>query len=75
MIKKKHIRLTDDLQAGSVKMVCDCGWEEKAFLQDAINRAASHIQKRHTNGVVHYKDWAREITKTGKIGPVFFNHG
>lgn len=73
---KKHIRLTDDLSATdypTVKMVCDCGWVEKAFLQDAVLRATNHVRERHNGGVVHYKNWTRAVDKNGMSKAVNHN--
>lgn len=56
----KTVRFTDDssLIGPTVKMVCDCGWLEKAFAhREAIARATHHIRENHTTGQILYRDY------------------
>lgn len=60
----KTIKIRDDISATvpAVRMICDCGWEEKGFRREAVPRAANHINSRHGgNGQLAYNGEVREI--------------
>ncbi len=53
----KTIWITDDRALhgiGAVKMRCDCGWVDKAWLRDSRPRAEHHMRTRHTKGRLVY---------------------
>lgn len=55
----KTVTMTDDFSATQlrvVKVMCECGWLDKAYRQDAKKRAMNHIRVRHGEGLMVYKD-------------------
>lgn len=47
----------------SVKMTCDCGWEEKAYQHMAERIAQQHLRLRHNRGIVHYDGVRIEVRR------------
>lgn len=60
----KTLTIVDDtsLTIPTVKMTCECSWQEKAYAtREARDRAERHMKDRHNGGLIRYNGHLMEV--------------